>query len=65
MTAAQQEALMKLTVSPDDMYTGIQVLNELELYSSYLMVVPVGVTADAAQNTGRIRLNSFTVPGLQ
>ena len=53
MTAAQQEALMKLTVSPDDMYTGIQVLNELELYSSYLMVVPVGVTADAAYFAGR------------
>lgn len=53
MTTAQQEALMKLTVSPDDMYTGIQVLNELELYSSYLMVVPVGVTADAAYFAGR------------
>lgn len=53
MTAAQQEALMKLTVTPDDMYTGIQVLNELELYSSYLMVVPVGVTADAAYFAGR------------
>ena len=44
---------MKLTVTPDDMYTGIQVLNELELYSSYLMVVPVGVTADAAYFAGR------------
>lgn len=53
MTTQQQNDLMKLTVGTDDMYTGIQVLNEMELYSSWKVTVPVNTAPDIAYFSGR------------